>query len=164
MLKNQPAINTAQFIKKLKSYQSDEELAKYQRYFKFDKDNQRQDDYFIGVHMGQVFQLAKEFIEMVPAEIEILLESPIHEVRVGAVAILSGRGTSRTVSSLPKFCATMTTIWSRRQPAGCCAKPVKKSHSSYCIFWINMRLPCREQCCATRWNIWIKHSGSITGA
>jgi hypothetical protein len=78
----------AQFIKKLKSYQSDEELVKYQRYFKFDKDNQSQDDYFIGVRMGQVFQLAKEFIEMVPAEIETLLESPIHEVRVGGVSIM----------------------------------------------------------------------------
>ena len=31
--------------------------------------------------MGQVFALAKEFIEMPPDEIEKLLESPIHEVR-----------------------------------------------------------------------------------
>jgi hypothetical protein len=95
MSKNQPAINAAQFIKELKSYQSDEELVKYQRYFKFDKDNQRQDDYFIGVRMGQVFQLAKEFIEMVPAEIETLLESPIHEVRVGGVSIMDWQARSK---------------------------------------------------------------------
>ena len=95
MSKNQPAVNAAQFIKKLKSYQSDEELAKYQRYFKFDKDNQSQDDYFIGARMGQVFQLAKEFIEMPLVEIETLLESPIHEVRVGGVSIMDWQARSK---------------------------------------------------------------------
>jgi len=38
--------------------------------------------------MGQVFALAKEFIEMSPGEIKKLLESPIHEVRAGAVSIM----------------------------------------------------------------------------
>jgi len=38
--------------------------------------------------MGQVFELAKELIDMPPAEIEKLLESPIHEVRVGGVSIM----------------------------------------------------------------------------
>jgi hypothetical protein len=36
----------------------------------------------------QVFALAKEFIEMPPNEIEKLLESPIHEVRAGALSIM----------------------------------------------------------------------------
>ncbi len=42
----------------------------------------------MGVRMGQVFALAKEFMEMPPGEIEKLLESPIHEARVGAVSIM----------------------------------------------------------------------------
>lgn len=95
MSENQPAIDAKQFIEKLKTYQSDEELVKYQRYFKFDKDRQSKDDYFIGVRMGQVFALAKAFVDMPVAEIEKLLESPIHEVRVGAVSIMDWQARSK---------------------------------------------------------------------
>jgi 3-methyladenine DNA glycosylase AlkD len=96
MSENQPALNAEQFVKELNTYQSDEELVKYQRYFKFDKDQQREDDYFIGVRMGQVFALAKAFIDMPLVEIEKLLESPIHEVRVGAVSIMDWQARSKT--------------------------------------------------------------------
>ena len=46
------------------------------------------DDVVMGVPMGQVFALAKEFIDMPLDEVEMLLESPIHEMRVGAVSIM----------------------------------------------------------------------------
>jgi 3-methyladenine DNA glycosylase AlkD len=49
----------------------------------------------MGVRMGQVFALAKEFIEMPLGEIEKLLESPIHEVRVGAVSIMDWQARSK---------------------------------------------------------------------
>jgi 3-methyladenine DNA glycosylase AlkD len=42
----------------------------------------------MGVKMGQVFTLAKAFIEMPPDEIEKLLDSPIHEIRAGALSIM----------------------------------------------------------------------------
>lgn len=42
----------------------------------------------LGVRMGQVFALAKEFTDMPPEEIETVLDSPIHEMRVGAVSIM----------------------------------------------------------------------------
>lgn len=77
-----------QFVEKLKALQSDEELKKHQRYFKFVPEDQSKDDYFIGVRMGTIFDLAKEHIEMPPGEIEKLLESPIHEVRAGALSIM----------------------------------------------------------------------------
>jgi hypothetical protein len=48
----------------------------------------RPDDYFIGVRMGDVFKLGKEFAEMPVDEIERLLESPVHEVRAGAMSIM----------------------------------------------------------------------------
>jgi len=86
-------INAEQFVKKLKTYSSPVEQKKYQRYFKFDEDN-----VFIGVRMGQVFALAKEFIDMPPDEIEKLLESPIHEVRVGAVSIMDWLARSKKTS------------------------------------------------------------------
>jgi 3-methyladenine DNA glycosylase AlkD len=95
MSENQPVITAEQFIEKLKTYQSDQELIKYQRYFKFDRDRQSQDDYFIGVRMGEVFALAKAFIDMPLAEIEKMLESPIHEVRVGAVSIMDWQARSK---------------------------------------------------------------------
>ncbi len=84
--KNTAGISAKQFIENLKAYRSAEELKKYHRYFKFDESDEA--DTFIGVRMGQVFALAKEFIAMPPGEIEKLLESPIHEVRVGGVSIM----------------------------------------------------------------------------
>lgn len=43
---------------------------------------------FAGIPMGQIFDLAKQFIQMPPSEIEKLLEHPVHQVRVGAVSIM----------------------------------------------------------------------------
>src|SRR5687767_6366961 len=79
-------VRAKQFVEQLKTYRSADELKKYHRYFKFDESDK--EDTFIGVRMGQVFALAKEFIDMPPGEIEKLLESPIHEVRVGGVSIM----------------------------------------------------------------------------
>jgi hypothetical protein len=45
-------------------------------------------DVSIGARMGDVFALAKEFTELPLDEVEVLLESPVHEVRVGAVSIM----------------------------------------------------------------------------
>lgn len=77
--------NAKNFVEKLKAHRSPEELQKIQRYFKAEY---RVGDEFMGVRMGQVFELAKEFIAMPPAEIEKLLESSIHEVRAGACSIM----------------------------------------------------------------------------
>ena len=82
------ARNAKNFTAKLKTHQSAEELKKIQRYFKTDKGEYGEGDKFMGVKMGQVFALAKEFIEMPAAEIEKLLKSPIHELRAGAVSIM----------------------------------------------------------------------------
>jgi 3-methyladenine DNA glycosylase AlkD len=48
-----------------------------------------------GVRMGQVFALAKEFIDMPLEEVEKLLESAIHEARVGAVSIMDFQARSK---------------------------------------------------------------------
>jgi hypothetical protein len=52
------------------------------------------DDYG-GVRMGQIFALARECMDMSPVEIERLLESPVHAVRVGAVSIMDWQARSR---------------------------------------------------------------------
>lgn len=46
------------------------------------------DNYFEGIRMGDIFKLGKEFAEMPVAEIERMMESPVHKVRVGAMSIM----------------------------------------------------------------------------
>jgi 3-methyladenine DNA glycosylase AlkD len=60
------------------------------------------DEAILGVRMGQVFALAKEFIDMQLAEVERLLESPIHEMRVGAVSIMDFQARSKKTSDEQK--------------------------------------------------------------
>jgi len=81
-------ITASEFSKRLKALQSPTELKRIQHYFKTGKGEYSEGDQFIGVRMGQVFALAKEFMEMTPKEIEKLLVNPIHEARVGAVSIM----------------------------------------------------------------------------
>ena len=92
------AINAAQFVRKLKTYRSPAELEKIQRYFKSGEGEYGEGDEFIGVRMGQLFTLAKEFIEMPLSELEKLLESPIHEVRAGALSIMGKQARSKKTS------------------------------------------------------------------
>ena len=74
---------------RLCALQSDEERRKIKRCFKSGAGDYGEGDIFIGVRMGDIFALAKEFVEMPPAEIEALLESPIHELRAGACGIMA---------------------------------------------------------------------------
>lgn len=76
------------FIEQLQQLRSDEEQRKIRRYFKTDEGDYGHGDQFIGVRMGDVFALAKAYADLPIAEIEQLLESPIHEVRAGAVSIM----------------------------------------------------------------------------
>ncbi len=85
----------AQFVKQLKSFSTPEELKKIQRYFKSGEGQYGEGDKFLGVRMGQVFALAKAFIELPPDEIEKLLESPLHEVRAGGLSIMDKQARSK---------------------------------------------------------------------
>jgi 3-methyladenine DNA glycosylase AlkD len=78
-------LTASEFITRLKAHQSNDELNKLVRYF---KDPATKEDYFIGVKMGNVFAFGKEFKDMPVAEIEKLMDSPIHEVRAGAMSIM----------------------------------------------------------------------------
>jgi 3-methyladenine DNA glycosylase AlkD len=83
-----PELTAKSFTERLMKMQSDVELRKHQRYFRFDPDNQPKDNYFAGIRMGDIFKFAKEYIEMPVGEIEKLMESPVHEVRAGAMSIM----------------------------------------------------------------------------
>jgi 3-methyladenine DNA glycosylase AlkD len=79
----------SEFIRKLKSSATEEDLRKLSRYFKTGKGEYGEGDKFIGVRMGTVFKFAQEYIDMLPAEIEKMLISPIHEIRAAALSVMS---------------------------------------------------------------------------
>src|SRR5262245_25484937 len=83
------ATTAKDFSKKMQDLSSPAEVEKYNRYFKTGKGQYGEGDVFIGVRMGLVFGLAKESLEMPLTEIEKLLDSPIHEVRAGALSIMN---------------------------------------------------------------------------
>ena len=92
---NTPTTVTAkQFITRLKTYSSSKERENLLRYFK-----NTDGDQFIGVRMGQVFSLVKEFIDMPPGEIEKLLDSKIHEVRAGGCSVMDKQARRKKTTS-----------------------------------------------------------------
>jgi 3-methyladenine DNA glycosylase AlkD len=86
-----PELSADHFVERLTAYRSPDQLRRYERAFMAAEGG----DEFIGVPMGQVFALAKEFIEMPPAQLERLLESPIHEARAGALSIMDKQARRR---------------------------------------------------------------------
>ncbi len=80
------------FTEKLLELASPEEQQKIQRYFRSGKGEYGEGDIFAGIKMGQVFTLAKTHTAMPVSELEDLLESPIHEVRAGAMSIMDKAG------------------------------------------------------------------------
>jgi 3-methyladenine DNA glycosylase AlkD len=85
-------LTAKQFLARLKAHASAAEAEKTLRYFKSGEGEYGEGDKFIGVRMGQVFALAKEFSDMPLDELEKLLDSPIHEARVGALSIMGIHG------------------------------------------------------------------------
>ena len=83
------------FVEELEACRSSVQQEKDRRYFKTGEGQYAEGDVFIGVRMGQIFALAKEFIEMLPEEIEMLLENEAHETRAGALSIMDKQGHSK---------------------------------------------------------------------
>ena len=86
------------FITKLKTFQSDDELRKIKGYFKSGEGQYGHGDTFIGVRMGTLFALAKSFVQMSPAQIEVLMDSDIHEARAGAMSIMGQQAMLKTTT------------------------------------------------------------------
>lgn len=89
------SLTAASFVAALWREQSDAELAKYDKYFKFGPGEYAEGDRFVGVRMGTVFALAKEFAALPVYEIEALLDEDIHEARAGAMRIMANRAKAK---------------------------------------------------------------------
>ena len=82
-------LNADVFLKRLKALRSPA-VAKSHSHLAGDEGNS-----ILGVRMGQVFALAKEFMDTPLEEVETMLESQIHEMRVGAVSIMDFQARSK---------------------------------------------------------------------
>ena len=83
------SITANQFVKRLKALRS-AAVTKAHGHLMSD-----QDDVIMGVRMGHVFALAREFMDMPLDEVEKLLDNRVHEARVGAVSIMDFQARSR---------------------------------------------------------------------
>jgi 3-methyladenine DNA glycosylase AlkD len=86
-------MNANEFLKRLKMLRSPS-VAKSHGNLASDEN-----DAILGVRMGQVFALAKEHMDMPLDEVEKMLESPIHEMRVGAVSIMDFQARSKKTTA-----------------------------------------------------------------
>lgn len=91
-----------EFVRQLSTFQSDVELKKITRYFKMEEGDYGAGDQFMGVRMGHLFALAKQFSQMPVTEIEKLLESPVHEIRAGAVSIMDKASRDKKITESRK--------------------------------------------------------------
>lgn len=82
-------VGAGEFLERLKALRSPA-VAKSHSHLAADEE-----DVVLGVRMGQVFALAKEFMNMELSEVERMLESPVHEMRVGAVSIMDFQARSK---------------------------------------------------------------------
>lgn len=88
---SEPITLTAEaFVARMEAIKSPIEAEKLKKYFK-----NAVEDEFMGVRMGHLFALAKEFIAMPIDEVEKLLESSVHEVRAGGMSIMDKQGRSK---------------------------------------------------------------------
>ena len=76
-------LTAQQFIAELDTYRPSESSTEYHIALKADDADQ-----LIGVRMRHIFALANKYTSMSLAEVEVLLESPVHEHRVGAVSVM----------------------------------------------------------------------------
>ena len=83
-----PALTADAFVERLMPLASDARREQNLRYFKSAKADGVSEDRFVGVRMGDVFLLAREHLDMPVGEIEKLMESPVHEIRAGAMSIM----------------------------------------------------------------------------
>jgi hypothetical protein len=66
----QESPSAERFVEELEKHRSPEQRDKYERHFQTGEGQYGEGDVFIGVRMGQVFALAKKFIDMPPRDRE----------------------------------------------------------------------------------------------
>ena len=105
-------LNASRFIQRLLPLGEPEQVKKAQPYLKPGSKTSADLDVSIGARMRDVFALAKEFAAMPLDQVEVLLESPVHEARVGAVSIMDFQARNKRTS--PELRKELFDLYMRR--------------------------------------------------
>jgi 3-methyladenine DNA glycosylase AlkD len=87
-----------QFLAALKALAEPAAKAGVSRFFHADPNADSDDNRVLGVSIGKVFPVARQFADMPLASVEQLLNSPYYEVRMGAVTIMDFQTRARGIS------------------------------------------------------------------
>ena len=91
-------LTAERFITELETHRSEAERSAMLRYFKTGPGEYGEGDEFMGIRMGTLFEVSKAYTGMPVAELEKLLESPVHEVRAGALSIMNKAAMAKRTS------------------------------------------------------------------
>jgi 3-methyladenine DNA glycosylase AlkD len=87
------------FVTSLKALATKTAVADVSRFVRSDPHWSSSDNKILGVRMGSIFPLAKQFADMPLSDIEQLLENKYYEVRMGAVAIMDFQARRKRISA-----------------------------------------------------------------
>lgn len=90
--------NYKPFIDALKAISSRDTVAEVSRFFWPDPHAHSSDNKFLGVSIGKIFPIAKQFVETPLKDIERLLDNPHYEVRLGAVSIMDFQARNKKIT------------------------------------------------------------------
>jgi 3-methyladenine DNA glycosylase AlkD len=91
-------LTAARYTRALERHRSTAESQRLERHLGTGERKAGRRDSFLGVRMGEVFALSREFKDLPPREIEKLLGSRFHEVRAGALKIMALQASSTKTS------------------------------------------------------------------
>ena len=106
-----PATSAAEFVDELAALASPDEVERVSRFFHGGRDG-ADENQILGVPIGEVFPVAKRHVQMWLADIEMLLDSPFYEVRMGAVSIMDFQ--ARAKSTTPAQRKALFDLYLRR--------------------------------------------------
>jgi 3-methyladenine DNA glycosylase AlkD len=95
----QARLGAKQFVDALRKLADPSEKPRVARFFHPDPDAESTGNRVLGVSIGRIFPVAKQFEAMSLADIERLLDSPYYEVRMGAVSIMDFQARDKRISA-----------------------------------------------------------------
>lgn len=87
-----------QLIAALKEIASPAAIPGVARFFNADPNGHSSDNKILGVSIGKIFPVAKQFTDMSLADVERLLENPYYEVRLGGVSIMDFQARAKGIT------------------------------------------------------------------
>jgi len=88
-------VTAERLVEDLVAHRSGDAARGMARYFKTGPGEYGEGDVFLGVSVPTMLAVVKPFADLPPEQIEVLLESPLHEVRAAALAIMARQASLR---------------------------------------------------------------------